>query len=157
MILHGSPVQCKTGIAAGKRAGAAAHYVLEMRSQLDGNRIRYSARWICTSWGSLDVTILPTAHDRKMCVHCLDRARPSVYRCLSASGSGIYIGSSVKRTRRLEQHKKSADWWPLVADVEYEEFPTYAQAYAAEVAAIRAEHPACNRRRYSTAIQAVAA
>jgi hypothetical protein len=147
MRITGLAVRCKTGIAVGAgRPDASAHYVTSMTATIDHGRIRYSARWLCTSWGSQDVIILPVGHGRRMCAHCQDRLCPTVYRCLSAARALVYIGSSITRTRRLRQHEKHADWWPLVTDVQYQEFPTYAEAFAAAPAAIRAERPMCNRK-----------
>jgi hypothetical protein len=116
-----------------------------MTAQLDGTRIRYGANWLCKNYGSPDVIILPADHDLQICVHCVDRLHPAVYRCLGDDRSPVYIGSTEQYTRRLRQHEMHAEWWPLVAIVRRENFPTYADAYAAEQAAIRSELPLINR------------
>lgn len=144
MNLRGTPVRCKSGVAIAM-TGGNVHYVREMESFVEGGRICYYAKWLCRNWGAPRVMILPADHGMAVCIHCEDRRHPAVYRCLADDDSPVYIGSTQKYTLRMQQHRLNSEWWPLVAEVRRENFPTYPEAYAAEQAAIRAELPLFNR------------
>ncbi len=66
-----------------------------------------------------------------------------VYRAYDANGELLYIGSTGRWKARQRAHAKQP-WYGDVARWELEEHPTREAAYAAEAAAISAEHPAWN-------------
>jgi hypothetical protein len=142
-------VRCKIGIGANARTDGDAHYIPADRVSgelVKGELLYVIGRWLCTRIPPRRVVLLPADHGRTMCIHCEDHLHPTVYRCFGEGGELVYVGSSITRTRRLRQHRKYAPWWPLVADVRFEEFPTIADAFRAEQVAIRAEDPSHNRR-----------
>ena len=92
------PVRCKTGLGVARRPTAVhAHYIKSAAGILHGGRIRYAARWLCSTPGSADVTLLPVAHRFPMCQLCVDRLHPVLYRCFDADGGLLYVGSTGAR------------------------------------------------------------
>lgn len=69
----------------------------------------------------------------------------AVYRMFDEAGRILYIGFSGRAGRRFDQHSTKA-WFPQVANITLEWFPTKAAATLAERRAIEAEQP-----RYNTA------
>lgn len=72
----------------------------------------------------------------------------SVYRLYDADDRLLYVGSTVHVPRRLREHH-SKPWWHLVARHEAVDYPTAADAVAAEESAIDHEGPIHNRNRAS--------
>jgi hypothetical protein len=71
--------------------------------------------------------------------------RPAcLYRFYDSDGLLLYIGITIYGPTRWTQHATYQDWWPAVARVEVEHFPTVTEAHTAEVAAILAERPRYN-------------
>lgn len=68
---------------------------------------------------------------------------PSLYRLYSQDGTLLYVGVSLQPSQRLTTHQ-SRTWWPSVARVDVEQYPTKAAAMAAERAAIINEAPTYN-------------
>lgn len=76
----------------------------------------------------------------------LEDATTTVYRHFGAIGELLYVGIAAKyalRGRTYSHHSNSA-WWPLVRSSMYEDYPNRRAAYAAELRAIRTEHPIYN-------------
>jgi len=67
-----------------------------------------------------------------------------VYRAFSADGVLVYIGCTGNDLLRFEQHRASKDWWPSIANITVEHFPSRLEAMAAEAKAIREEGPLVN-------------
>lgn len=72
----------------------------------------------------------------------------TLYRLFAEAGVLLYAGHSRRPGGRLADHEAKEPWWPEVRSVSFETYPTKAAAYAAEVAAIKAECPVHNRMRY---------
>lgn len=73
------------------------------------------------------------------------RAAPaSVYRMYSQRGHLLYVGAA-SSLNRMEEHRRSKDWWRDVARIEVEHFDSRAAALDAEAKAIAAERPAWNQ------------
>jgi hypothetical protein len=71
--------------------------------------------------------------------------RPTtLYRFFDAEGRLLYVGITGVGTLRWFTHARQKAWWPLVATVTLEHFADRAEARAAELAAIRTEHPLHN-------------
>ena len=140
------PVRCKSGLAVA-RTGSIAHQVTAVAAVFHHGKAQYGARWRCL-FGSADVILLADADSHGgVCKRCLAAAAgPTVYRCYGADGGLLYIGSTVNRGWRMTHHASTTPWWPEVADVRYEDYPTIAMARAAERMAIITEHPSRNRR-----------
>lgn len=68
----------------------------------------------------------------------------SLYRFFDAGGTLLYIGRTINPGRRWREHEKSAHWYPAVASVTREVFPTAEAVSLAERAAIVAEGPLYN-------------
>jgi excinuclease UvrABC nuclease subunit len=78
---------------------------------------------------------------------------PVVYRAYDGTGRLLYVGASVRLTKRLATHRSISWWWVLVDSISTERFSTIGEALAAETEAIRTEQPAFNitatgKRRY---------
>ena len=83
--------------------------------------------------------------------------RPCVYRIYGDDGELLYIGASIRRWRRLRQHRERAPWWPwdyyehtarslfLAGLVTFEEHQSQEDAYRAESIAICHENPRFNK------------
>lgn len=67
----------------------------------------------------------------------------AVYRLLGVDGVPVYIGMSRCPANRIYIHRARA-WWAEVADLTITWYPSKAEAFAAERAAIRTEHPQYN-------------
>ncbi|MGA5497767.1 hypothetical protein ACPCSP_25725 [Streptomyces cinereoruber] len=67
----------------------------------------------------------------------------AVYRLYAEDGTLLYIGSAYEPNVRCKGHQ-SKSWWPLVASRAEEWHASREDAYKAERAAIRREHPAHN-------------
>lgn len=72
--------------------------------------------------------------------------RQVVYRCFDADGALLYIGVSGDICTRVKQHRSQTSWWHEVSRVVIRLHPNRTAAFAAEIAAIRAEHPRYNVR-----------
>lgn len=72
--------------------------------------------------------------------HCL------VYRFYDAAQQPLYTGMSTNGTLRWDGHRKSSPWWALTEYVAVSFYGTSQEAATAELAAIRAERPVCNRQ-----------
>jgi hypothetical protein len=70
----------------------------------------------------------------------------TLYRMFDVSQNLLYVGISARPLLgRLKEHGAAKSWWPEVAYLTVEHFPTRAEAAAAEVRAIRTEHPKYNQ------------
>jgi len=67
-----------------------------------------------------------------------------LYRYFDAEGQLLYVGISLSAVARAVQHKQTAAWWPLMANMQRETYPTRADAEQAERRAIRSERPIHN-------------
>ena len=73
-----------------------------------------------------------------------DGAGATLYRAFDAEDQLLYVGISVGPRERFNQHAATKPWWNEVARIEIERFATAAEAGAAELTAIRDEHPRYN-------------
>lgn len=141
----------KSGFAAARRT-MSVHRVQEMVAVRDGHALRFAARWICGG-GSVDaVPVADSALADGHCARCDERLADlmfglvAVYRIHDADGGLLYVGSTVNGAyTRIAAHKKAA-WWPLMdpSRTRLERFDNELQARAAELRAIRTEHPRFN-------------
>lgn len=69
-----------------------------------------------------------------------------LYRLYDGSGRLLYVGISRSPVYRWRKHRVTKRWWPRVAYIGCEVFPSEFLALQAEVKAIRTEYPAYNRR-----------
>lgn len=69
-----------------------------------------------------------------------------IYRCYSADGHLLYIGSCRSWPSRRALHEKQTAWWPQVDRVEQEHYLNLGAAKQAEIAAIGAEAPLHNKQ-----------
>jgi hypothetical protein len=137
--------RCKTGVVAG-RTGAVAHFPAQLRALFDTDgSVRFRAEFVCGNL-SVDAIVLARTEDAPaMCAVCEDTAKgPRVYRCLNSDKRVIYIGSTAALLKRIRLHRSQSPWWPEVAEVTGEYFPTVFLARAAERLAIKAELPLHN-------------
>lgn len=139
-------VRSKTGLVAGKR-GSFAHLDAGIAVVFEDRRARFGARFLCQG-GSHNALILRDASAfGGVCEFCVDvAAGPCVYRCYDASGALVYIGCTQRFLKRKKAHEKNTPWWPEVADVQVQRYPTVFEAFAAEHLAILAENPRHNRQ-----------
>lgn len=147
-------VTCKTGFGV-SRANGLVHAVSEMAAVRHKSRMRFAARWLCGA-RSIDAAAAPAPFgDHPVCERCLARIESEgepracgfVYRCFDADGLLLYVGSTTKSVdSRIAAHQRDSSWWPSVAHVRVEEFAHGLAARAAEVRAIRTEHPIHNVR-----------
>lgn len=70
----------------------------------------------------------------------------TLYRLFDAAGELLYVGISGNWADRFGHHANHQSWWPHVAKITLEVFPTRPEAAKAEAAAIEQEHPRYNRR-----------
>lgn len=141
----------KSGYGASRRT-MNVHRVEEMVALQDGDRLRFAARWVCGTHSVDAVAIADPDEHGGSCPRCdvrlaeLEFGLVVVYRCYDAHGSLLYVGSTTNgASTRLAAHRKAA-WWPLMdsARTRVERFEHELQARAAELRAIRTEHPRFN-------------
>jgi hypothetical protein len=140
------PARCKTGYGTTEFSNKV-HLVESAASLLYHGRMRLGATWLCTSRGTRDAIFVnaPGGSDT-LCERCVDvQAGPAVYRCFAADGRLLYIGSARCHLARLANHKCLAPWWPEMAEVTTERYPTLFLARVAERKAIAEESPAHNK------------
>jgi predicted GIY-YIG superfamily endonuclease len=70
--------------------------------------------------------------------------RTAVYRFRDAAGDLLYVGMTRNPRARFHNHAADKPWWPEVDAKAIEWLDTWAEAHAAEIAAIRAEKPRHN-------------
>lgn len=139
-------VRTKVPFASTKRGGIV-HRHNGVAAIISGATARLGARFLCGDRAH-DVMVMASADaSGGACERCEDvAAGPCVYRCFTADGSLVYIGSTSTRLKRLKIHETQSGWWPEVADVKTDRFPTIFEARAAERLAIIAEAPAYNKQ-----------
>lgn len=69
-----------------------------------------------------------------------------LYRCYSADGELIYVGSTAGIQQRMNVHSRQSWFYDRIASVLYWTFDNIAAAREAELAAITAERPTLNQR-----------
>lgn len=69
-----------------------------------------------------------------------------LYRFYDAIRQPLYIGQTSHLPGRLDDHRRTAEWWPLVEYVAVSYYGAYGSAKAPEKAAIRREQPRFNRQ-----------
>jgi excinuclease UvrABC nuclease subunit len=67
-----------------------------------------------------------------------------LYRLYDAAGALLYVGITRSIGQRLQDHSQNQPWWPEVADCRVEFLPNRAALHAAELLAIKVEHPRYN-------------
>lgn len=67
-----------------------------------------------------------------------------LYRHFDSSGRLLYVGISLSPIERLRKHSETSHWTRSIAKVEIEDYPTRAEALAAEKTVIQAELPLHN-------------
>lgn len=68
----------------------------------------------------------------------------TLYRFYNAAGELLYIGLTTRLPQRFRDHRQSKEWWSQVARIELQHYETHGELVAAEVNAIRQEHPRHN-------------
>ncbi|MFJ1606958.1 hypothetical protein ACIOHS_26845 [Streptomyces sp. NPDC088253] len=69
-----------------------------------------------------------------------------LYRFYDAARQPLYIGQTSSLPGRLDEHRLTAEWWPLVEYVAISFYGSYGSARQPEKAAIRREQPRFNRQ-----------
>lgn len=138
---------CKTGVVAA-RNGSTAHLPDQLRTAfLPGGKTSFSVDYLCGNVTHDAVVLASAEQAAAMCAVCVDTAKgPCVYRCFNSGKGLIYIGSAKARLKRLMSHASESPWWPEVADVTAEHYPTLFEARVAERLAIEAERPLHNKQ-----------
>jgi len=73
----------------------------------------------------------------------------TVYRLYDAEHNPLYVGATANLEQRIAHHRSQREWWPEVASVETETFPSLGTAIDAELARIKTLTPRYNRRHNS--------
>lgn len=68
----------------------------------------------------------------------------ALYRFFNAGGALLYVGITAALPTRLANHRDEKPWWTEVARVTVEHYPNREAVLAAELAAIKSEHPRYN-------------
>lgn len=71
----------------------------------------------------------------------------SLYRMFDAEGALLYIGASANLPDRVEQHRRSKEWWREVATIQAVHFDSIVEVRRAEAQAINTESPRYNNTR----------
>ena len=71
-------------------------------------------------------------------------APTALYRLFDEGGRLLYVGVTQRLERRFAAHRREKPWWGLVDYSELEWFDRRQDALAAEMAAIKTEHPEFN-------------
>lgn len=140
------PADCATGYAAPRLSGLI-HHVIDAAIASDGDHTQVGARFACRT-GSPDVLVVPKPEDRDpVCRRCIRYSQryPALYRFFDATGRLLYIGATVDVIQRIEQHEKTAAWWPEVDERQIERFDSIGEARLAEAHAIHSERPIYNK------------
>lgn len=143
-VLH-MRARCKTGLVASKQ-GTLAHFPTDFRTAFarDGST-HFCAVFLCGNRTNDAIALASVEDAAAMCEVCEDTAKgPCVYRCFSATGDLLYIGSAGARLKRFKSHRSQTEWWPEAVDIQVEWFPTIFEARRAEWLAILAENPRYN-------------
>ena len=74
----------------------------------------------------------------------LDDHRTALYRLFDAEGVLLYVGITVHVEQRWIEHERAKPWWPLVTEKRVDWFESRTLALAAELQAIKTEHPVHN-------------
>jgi predicted GIY-YIG superfamily endonuclease len=137
---------CKTGFAAARHV-MLVHRVEAVAAVIEDGRVQYAARWLCGNGTTDAVIVAEAAGHGGLCERCIRRSErfPALYRFFDADGRLLYIGATVDVSARREQHQASAPWWPEVSEMRVERYEDISAARAAEVRAIRTEHPTYNK------------
>lgn len=140
-----SPLHYEAAFGAANRPGAVIHRIRDIeRLRSYSVRIRYRARWICGATCTNAIPVDDPAAGRP-CMRCeIQAASAVVYRCYSAAGELLYIGSTISWQARESMHRKSSRWWPHATRVDRTPYPDLPSAQYAEAAAIEAEAPLHN-------------
>lgn len=78
-------------------------------------------------------------------VRLIYKDRPTaVYRMFSLDGVLLYVGITLDLTTRLSTHRRHKAWWPEVAHIDVEMYPTRAEALAVEHELIATDQPVHN-------------
>ena len=136
-------VTAKVSYGTPRRAGSLVHRIESVTGFWDGQRIRYRAKWECAG-NSLDAILIAGPADHAVCLDCTAPREPVVYRCFGSDGQLLYVGHTNCHPVRMRKHEYTAQWWPEVADIQIERFPSLAEAREAEERAIASERPRYN-------------
>ncbi len=74
----------------------------------------------------------------------LDDHRTALYRLYAGGGALLYVGITVNVEQRWTEHERAKPWWPQVTEKRVEWFENRPAALAAELQAIKTEHPIHN-------------
>jgi predicted GIY-YIG superfamily endonuclease len=93
----------------------------------------------------LKKTRAATMNDAGVDEHALFDEPTTLYRFFDATGHLLYAGITSDLPTRLRTHNRLQNWWRDVQRTMLEHFDSREAARAAELRAIRAEHPRYNR------------
>lgn len=76
-----------------------------------------------------------------------------LYRMYDAHGALLYVGLTTEPKSRIRAHEHDKQWWPQVATISLEHFPSKSELRSAERRAVETERPLYNQnlRLFSTA------
>ncbi|TPW95705.1 GIY-YIG nuclease family protein [Mycolicibacterium fortuitum] len=78
------------------------------------------------------------------------RAAHVLYRIFDSDDSLLYVGATTNPALRFGAHSSVQPWWHTASKITLEHFPGASELAAAEVQAIRTEHPRFNRMHTDT-------
>lgn len=115
-----------------------------MEAYLIDGRMNYRVGWVCGGYASDALIIADPEPLGGVCERC-EAVGWCVYRCFSADGQLLWIGSTVNLRQRILTHQSRSPWWGNVADVKKSPQPDELTARLVEAQAIRAEKPLRNK------------
>jgi excinuclease UvrABC nuclease subunit len=74
------------------------------------------------------------------------RTLPYVYRAYNEAGDLLYVGSTHELGTRMDAHASQSTWWADAKRLTFTTYSSRADAYLAELGAIRCEYPRWNIR-----------
>jgi hypothetical protein len=105
------------------------------------------ATWLCGGAATVAILVRDPAEFGGICERCEAAFTGSVvYRCYSADGRLLYIGSCRIWAHRESTHRTRTPWWHEVTRVDRQFWPSLPAARRAERAAIWAEAPLYNKQ-----------
>jgi hypothetical protein len=149
MSITYKPIRCATAFGTPRRRHGIVHRIRHAEQARMGE---HGAAWCVATWMcggcSTDAVFVDDPESfGGICKRCeIAFSGAVVYRCHSADGHLLYIGSCVRWPSREALHRKQTPWWPEVARVDEVPHPDLPTARDAEKAAIKAEAPLYNKQ-----------
>lgn len=142
-------VRIKTDLAV-SRYGQIVHRIRNARGFLRDGSLQITATFLCGN-ATINAVLLASADahggNDSICKECaIGIPGVLLYRCFDVHGQLLYVGVTCRYGGRMLDHQRSTPWWPQVARVGTEQFPSETAALAAERVAIQSERPVHNKQ-----------